>query len=675
MRGMKLTMLPRRLCLLAGCFAMLGGPPSLAQQSASAPNGARPEAESWTAYGGTSAATRFSPAEQITPGNAARLEQAWEYHTGDLPEGKFAGKPFSFQATPLKVGNSLYVCTPTNRVIALHPGTGAEQWSYDPEINPESIGYTAACRGVAYFEAPEGTGECARRIIAPTHDSRLIALDAATGQLCTGFGDGGVIDIREGLDPEHPAYTPITSPPVIIRGVIVSGHQVLDGQKRDAPSGTIRGWDAVTGDFRWAWDMGRGSSGPGSNGPPPEGEVYTRGTPNMWTVASGDEELGLVYLPMGNAAGDYFGGERRPFDDEYSTSVVALDAVDGTVRWHFQTVHHDVWDYDLGSQPTLVDLTVNGQTVPALILASKQGSIFVLDRRDGRPILPVEERPVPHEGVQGEQLSPTQPISIGMPSLVGPELTEQDMWGATLIDQLWCRIQFRRANYQGIFTPPSVERPWIQYPGYNGGVDWGGVAVDLDRNLLLVNYNRMPMFNQLIPREKAREMGLVPVEEPGGSSASGGPVPQAGLPFGANIQVWLNFLNVPCIAPPWGYIMAIDLGTQQPVWRKPLGTPRDQGPFGIPSMIKLTIGTPNNGGSAVTRGGVTFIGAALDQYLRAFNTETGELLWEGRLPAGPQAGPATYMHEGRQYVVIAAGGHGPMKTKIGDSVVAFALPR
>lgn len=634
-------------------------------------------AENWLAYGGNNHATRFSPAQQITPENVSRLTEAWHFHTGDLPPDDDPTLPpasgqirYAFQNTPLKVGDTLYVCTPSQQVIALDPASGSEKWRFDPKVSRDAMANvtTSTCRGVAYYEAPAPVGECQARIIYGTLDSRLLAIDARTGEACRQFGVDGAVDLNAGIGKTLPGYVSMTSPPTVVRGVAVVGHQVIDGQYRDAPSGVVRGFDAVTGEFRWAWDMGR----PGNTAEPAEGETYTRGTPNVWTITSGDEELGLVFLPTGNSAGDYFGGDRTELEERFSSSLVAVDVTSGEVRWSFQTVNHDIWDYDLGSQATLLDFPTEQGTVPALVLPTKQGQLFVLDRRTGEPLTPVEQRAVPQGAAEGDWTAPTQPFSVGMPDLIGPSLTEKDMWGISPLDQLWCRIDFRRSRYEGPYTPPAVDRKTIFRPGFNGGIDWGGVAVDPQRGLLIVNNNNLPNVVRLLAQEEVEDRRIRTIGDEG-PRTTGGYYAQRGLPYGAFSAPWRTVAKVPCVAPPWGYIGAIDLGTRQFVWRKPLGTGRDHGPFGIPSMLPVTMGTPNNGGAAVTAGGLTFIAAALDRVIRAFDTQTGELLWEKRLPAGGQAGPLSYEHEGRQYVVIAAGGHNSMETAIGDSVIAYAL--
>lgn len=623
--------------------------------------------EDWPAYGGTHAAQRYSSLTQIDRGNVGQLKRAWEYRTGDLPEERWGA-----ETTPIKIGDSVYLCSARNILIALDARTGKERWRHEPRVAEDAIPYTAACRGVAHF-ASAGTQACANRIIEGTLDARLIAVDARTGVPCTDFGDNGYVDTTRGMGKAAPGMVSMTSPPTIVRGIVVVGHQILDGERRDAPSGVIQGFDARTGELRWAWDMGR----PEGSGMPPEGETYTRGTPNMWTIATGDEALGLVYLPMGNAAADYNSRSRSPEENRYASALVALDVSTGKPAWHFQTVHMDVWDYDLGSQATLVDFPTAAGSVPALILPSKQGEIYILDRRTGRSITGVEERPVAGGGVEPEQRSPTQPFSL-YHTLRMPDLTERDMWGMSPIDQMVCRIQFRGATYDGIYTPPTSETAWIQYPGYNGGSDWGGVSVDPQRGVLVANYNDMPNYNRLVPREKADRRGWFPRDDPrmSGEDAEAGAAPQMGVPYAVHVNAgWrMPFTGLLCKQPPMGGIRAIDLRSGKTIWNRPFGSARANGPFGIPSLLPLEIGTPNNGGSVVTAGGLIFIAAATDNLVRAIDIETGETLWQDVLPAGGQATPMVYEMDGLQYVVIGAAGHHFMETPRGDYVIAYTLP-
>lgn len=652
----------------------------------------------WPAYGGTGSARRYSPLTQINRENVDQLERAWTFRTGDTPDEKWGA-----ETTPLKVGDTIYLCSARNILIALDARTGEQRWRYDPQVSDDWIPYTAACRGVAYHEtgasvagpAPTSgrgvaptparpaatpgaktaaTAPCSARIIEGTLDGRLIAVDARTGRPCADFGTNGAVDIKVGMGDVIPGMVSITSAPTIVQGVIVTGHQVLDGQYRSAPSGVIQGFDAVTGELRWAWDMTR----PDLTGRPANGDTFTRGTPNMWTTASGDEQLGLVYLPMGNSAADYYSGDRSDAENRYATALVALDVNTGRPAWSFQTVRKDVWDYDLGSQATLIDYPTPTGVVPALVLPSKQGDLYILDRWTGRSLTPVEDRPAPRGGVEPEERAPTQPFSR-FHTLARRDLTERDMWGMSPIDQMICRIGFRQAAYDGIYTPPTSDRRWIQYPGYNGGSDWGGVAVDPKRGWIIANYNDMPNYNRLVPREEANERGWFPHGDPraeaGGAEGAGDP--QAGVPYAIDVNAgWrMKSTGMLCKQPPYGGIRAIDIRTGQTVWDRPLGTARKNGPFGIPSMLPIDIGTPNNGGSVVTAGGLIFIAAATDDLIRAIDIETGETVWSEVLPAGGQAGPMVYEQDGRQYLVLMAGGHHFMETPAGDHVIAWALPR
>ena len=629
----------------------------------------------WPAYGGSYSARRYSPLTHITPGNVGKLERAWVAHTRDLPESESARNLYGAETTPLKVGDSLYLCSAKNILIALDPATGQERWRHDPKVPDEAIPYTAACRGVTYYVTPGAAPdeECAIRIIEGTLDGRLIAVDARSGTPCSGFGTDGAVDIKVGMGETYPGMVSITSPPVIVRDVLVTGHQVLDGQKRDAPSGVIQGYDAVTGALRWAWDMTR----PDLTGEPPAGQTYTRGTPNMWTIASSDETLGLVYLPLGNSAVDYWSSDRRDLENQYSTSLVALDVTTGLPAWSFQTVHRDVWDYDLGSQATLVDFPTEGGLVPALLLPSKQGEIYVLDRRTGKPLVGVEDRPVPAGGVEPQERATTQPFSR-YHTLRMPDLTERDMWGITPIDQMICRIQFRQATYDGIYTPPvaavtgssipatTAARTGVASPSTRNAASSSPTTTTCPTTCSLCRAPK-PTGSDGRPREPARG-------EIGGAEGAGDP--QMGAPYAVDVNAgWrLPFTGLLCKQPPYGGIRAIDLASGRTLWDRPLGTARRNGPFGIPSFLPISIGTPNNGGAVITAGGLIFIAAATDDLIRAIDLRTGETIWQDVLPAGGQATPMTYEVEGRQYLVIMAGGHHFMETRIGDSLIAYALP-
>jgi quinoprotein glucose dehydrogenase len=647
---------------VVGLIAFSAMPSSLSISPAAAKTAARPAATDadpdWRFYGGNPGGTRFSPLAQINASNVGALEQAWIFHDGN---------PSPLQAhesTPLKIGDRLYGCTPHNIIYALDPATGREIWRYNPKPNPDQV-QNKTCRTVAYAETnATADGSCTRRIIFGTIDARLMAVDADTSRLCAGFGQDGAVDLLEGMGEVQKGHYFITSGPVIARGIAVVGGWVKDNVATDMPSGVIRGFDVQTGKLRWAWDMGR----PDLATLPPARQSYTRGTPNAWGLFSADDALGLVYVPTGNPAPDFFGGQRRHFDERYGSSIVALDATTGRPRWSFQTVHHDLWDYDIGSQPVL--FTMPGSNTPAVAVATKRGEIFILDRRTGRPIIPVAERRVPTDGVPGERVSPTQPFPVGFPNVTGASVTEREMWGVTPIDQMICRIKFRQSRWQGFFTPPGLD-PTILLPGTAGGLNWGGVSVDEARGIMIVNSTRMPFRLQLVPRTER------PAQKATGAKSEFDYFwnDMAGTPYVANVEPLMGPLAVPCLQPPWGLITAIDLRSRKILWQKPLGTSRENGPLGIASGLPIPVGTPNAGGSIVTQGGLIFIAAATDNFLRAFDIRTGEELWRHALPAGGQATPMTYMAGGRQYVVIDAGGHQGLATRANDTLVAYALPR
>jgi quinoprotein glucose dehydrogenase len=662
----------------ASAFAAAAAPPrpstahAFAGTSGSQADQQIPAAD-WPAYGGSDMALRYSQLDQINRGNVKNLVKVWTFHTGDLPDKETNGE-YSPETTPIKVGDWLYLCSAKNKLIGLNAATGKAIWEYDPKVPDDAVPYGATCRGVAYYRNASAAPDelCAERIVEGTLDARLIEVDAATGAPCPGFGDNGEVDLWRGIGKRVPGWYGNVAAPTIVRGVIIMGGQVQDGQAEDAPSGVIRGYNALTGKLDWAWDMCQ----PDLTGEPPPGQTYTRGTPNMWTSAAGDEALGYVYVPLGNSSVDYYGANRKPCENEYNSSLVAIDVTTGKPVWRFQTVHYDIWDYDLGSQPTLVDVEVKGAAVPAVVLASKQGQIYVLDRRTGQSLFPVEDRAVPAGGIEAARLSSTQPFS-GFHSVTKPRLTEKDMWGMSPLDQLWCRIQFRQASYKGMYTPPTVNQWYLEYPGYNGGSDWGSVAADPKRGILVVNYNNMANHARLIPRKEADKKGLKPIYEPH-KKPPAGPIEyhvQTGAPYAWEDNAgWRQQTGLLCSQPPYGGLTAIDLGTGKTLWDRPLGDARMNGPWGIHSGLPFTIGTPNNGGAAVTAGGLIFIAASTDNLIRAIDIDTGKELWSASLPAGGQATPMTFEANGRQFVALMPGGHHFMHTGVSDQLIAWALP-
>lgn len=628
----------------------------------------------WKYYGRDSNATRYSPLKQINVDNASKLERAWVYRTGDLPPTDKANK-WAAEHTPIKVGNGLYVCSATNNIIRLNPATGQQIWQYKSGVAYKSVPYTAACRGLTYYESkviPVGQA-CHARIVVGTLDMRLLAVDTETGRACEGFGEHGQVNLLKGMGETVPSFLAITAPVSIVKDTIVTSQEVKDNQRRWAPSGVTRGYDAETGQFKWAWDVNR----PGQKTEPKEGEQYSRGTPNSWTASVGDEKLGLVYIPMGNSAADHYSATRTPAEDRVSSAVVALDAQTGDVRWVFQTVHKDVWDMDLGSQPTLMDYPdATGKVVPAMLIPTKMGETFIVNRVTGKPLSKVVEKPVSAGEMKDDQRSPTQPFSVDIPRLGFPDLTEKQMWGLSPLDQLLCRIKFKQANYQGMFTPPSLSKPWVMYPGNNGGSDWGSYAYDGHSGVMIANWNNTPMYAQLLSRENVEKDGVYSLDSPKFNPKLLSPKrPMDETPYGLTIGPFYSPTKMLCSEPPYGMISAIDLHSKKVLWQHPLGTAERNGPFNLKTYLPINIGLPNNGGPIITAGGVVFVAATTDNKIRAIDLKTGKELWHDLLPAGGQATPMTYSQNGEQYLVIMAGGHHFMKTPVGDYLVAYKLPK
>ena len=622
-------------------------------------------AAQWPVTNGDSQSSRFSSLEQITPQNVGGLKVAWKAHLG-LPEGVVG----ALQATPLMVDDTLYTCNIDNEVVALDIDSGKSLWTFNPHLDKSTVVGMTACRGVAFYRVPDGKGACASRIIAFARDARMFALDSRTGARCADFGNNGEVDLSYGMGLEHKRYYYLTSGPLIVRDKVVVGGSVLDGQTVGEPSGVIRGFDAVTGKFAWAWDMGR----PNEHGEPAAGQTYTLGTPNAWAPLTGDPELGLAYIPLGNATPDYIAAHRSPEMNRFTSSIVALDVETGALRWSFQTTHRDVWDYDVASPPTLIDLPLPGGMAKALVQPTKRGQFFILDRQTGKPLVKTVEKAVPQNPVPGETLAPTQPYPVGMPSFGGDRLTEAAMWGVSPLDQLWCRIKFREARYDGDFTPIGL-KPTIVYPGYFGGSEWAGVAVDSQRHLMALNVNHFAMYNQMVTRKEADREQAAPHEIGSGKPFNIKIWPQAGTPYAARTGGFMSPLGAPCVQPPYSEIAVVDLATQKTVWRQPLGTGRDTGPLGIPTMLPIPMGVPALGGPLITRSGLVFIGATQERTFRAFDLNSGKLLWQDRLPAGGHAAPMSYFSRrtGKQYIVIPASGHPQMLNGQADYLVAYAL--
>lgn len=621
----------------------------------------------WPAYGGDAGGQRFATDSLLTPENVSELAPAWTYRHGDLSDGRGDIPTTSaFENTPILADGTLYFCTPMNRVIALDPLTGEERWRFDPLIDLSGrYANQLVCRGVSYWrdsEAAEGAA-CARRIFTATNDARLLAIDAATGRRCADFGEAGEIDLNpDAGEQQWLGEYGVTSPPAIVGNQVIVGSAVSDGQRTDAPSGVIRAFDTRSGTLRWAWDLA--PTGFDYAAGPVSRAGYALGTPNVWSPMSVDTGRGLVFVPTGNAATDYFGGERVDMN-HYGSSVVALDGETGSVAWHYQLVHNDLWDFDVAAQPTLTRVRVDGNWRDAVVQATKQGLLFTLDRETGRPLRPVQEKPVPQVGaVPEERLSPTQPFP-DIPPLLRTELRPEDAWGLTPYDRGACRDQIASLLFEGMYTPPSLQGT-LMYPGNAGGTNWGGIAVHPRRQLAVVRSTDLPWAVTLFPAEQFRAMrAAYPGEEVS---------PQAGTPYGMYRRMLLSPFGLPCNAPPWGTLSAVDLERGRILWQVPHGSIRDLAPVPLP----LEWGVPGTGGPLVTDTGVIFIGGAMDNYLRAYALDSGEELWRARMPAGVQATPMTFtatLENGtrRQYVVIAAGGHGRAGTTLGDYLVAFAI--
>ena len=608
----------------------------------------------WPHYGGDAGGQRFSSAAQITPENVRGLKVAWTYSTGEMKRHPDAIQHSAFENTPILAGGRLFVCSQFNAVSAVDPVTGKQLWQYDPKVDP-NVEYPNdyTCRGVTWWRDPVAPTKtpCAERVYVPTADRRLIALDAASGALCQGFGTAGVVDVGAGLKLERAGQMQITSPPVIARGVIVVGSSLDDNQRVRELSGAVRAYDVRTGAAKWSFDP-LAASAPGN----------VAGAANAWAPMSADEARGLIFVPTSSASPDFYGAARNG-PNGHANSVVALNVTTGVPAWSFQTTHHDVWDYDVPAQPTLANVAWGGRMTPAVIQATKQGLIFTLARDTGVPVIPVRERAVPQGGAPGEILSATQPFPDAPKSLSPDRVSAKDAFGITPWERKACEKAIAGTRNEGIYTPPSLKGTLI-HPFTGGGANWGGLAFDVGRQVAYINTSSAMHMLTLIPADRVKAARAAEPDE----EIS----PQAGAPYGMRRALMRSPLGLPCNPPPWGQLHAIDMKTGEILWQVPLGTTRDLAP-GSQFLLRGT-GTPNFGGPITTASGLVFIGAAMDNYLRAFDGRTGKELWKGRLPAGGQATPMTYVAGGRQYVVIAAGGHSKSDTKRGDQIVAYALP-
>jgi quinoprotein glucose dehydrogenase len=554
----------------------------------------------------------------------------------------------SHVSTPILIDDRLYYCSPFNRVFALDAKTGKELWSFDPAVNYQES-FFKSCRGVSSWQSGK-TGFCEHRIFSGTLDGRLISLDADTGKKCPDFADNGEVDLSYGLSKFKPWEYGVTSPPAILNNLVITGSSVLDNQRADIPSGVVRAYDARSGKLVWTWNpVPKGAAGKNANG------TYLNGTTNVWSIISVDAARNMIFVPTGNVSPDFYGGHRNGLD-YYSSAVVALDGDTGEVIWYYQTVHHDIWDYDAPAQPTLIDLTVEGETIPAVIQVTKMGMTFALHRDTGKPIWPIEERSVPQTGaVEGEYLSPTQPFPSHIPYLVDTDITPADAWGLTLIDKYACKKKLALLNNQGLYTPPSLNGS-LHFPSSGGGNNWGTPAIDPNSNIMVVYTVKLPGEIVLIPRQDCNNASE----------------PQVGTPYCANRDFITSPIGLPCVAPPWGTLDAIDLAAGKILWRVPLGTTRDMAPF----PFWWIEGLPGIAAPMITKGGLVFSGISNEHAFRAFDLKTGIELWKTRLPTAANALPMSYQltADGRQYIVVAVGGHWSGGAPAGDYLIAYALP-
>ena len=627
-----------------------------------------PDASDWGYYGGDAFGQHYSSLAEINRQNVAHLQVAWTYRSGELGAGFARAGNLSFEATPVLAFGVLILETPTNIVIALDPETGRQRWRYDPHIDRSRRYGETSSRGVSVWEEDDTkrqSAPCAHRVFTGTLDARLIALDAQTGKPCADFGSNGQVDLTQGLRIRDRDDYQVTSPPAVRGDTLIVGSAIGDNRATDSERGVVRAFDARTGALRWSFDPIPDSPTHPAAAEWNAAQAAATGAGNAWGVMSVDEDHGLVYVPTGSPSVDFYGGTRLG-SNRFANSLLALDAASGKLVWQQQLVHHDLWDFDVAAQPVLVDFEVQGIPVPAVIEATKSGMLYVFERTKGRPLFPVTEKPVPHSLVPGEQASPTQPFS-SLPSVVSQvAILPKDAWGITFWDRGKCRDAIASHRSEGIFTPPDT-RGTVMSPGYIGGVDWGGIAFDARRQRVFAAVNHLPMVVTLIP---PAELGKQAASGAYRNSQFGR---QAGAPYAMRREPLLSPWGLPCVAPPWGSLVSVDLRRSRIVWQVPLGSTESLGPWFAPTR---DFGTPNMGGPIATGGDLVFVAAAMDGYLRAFDLETGRELWKYHLPAGGQATPMTYRagRNQRQFLVISAGGHGGLGTPHGDYVIAFALP-
>jgi len=615
--------------------------------------GAPALADEWVAYGRDQQGTRFSPLRQITPRNIVRLRPAWLFHTGDIARGTAKGIRSGFESAPLVIQGRLYVTTPFNRIIALDPETGKQLWSFDPKIDrAQPYGDGFINRGVAAFRRSRGAGACSLRLFEATLDARLIAVDGITGLPCEDFGWHGAVDLRQ-VGNYRLGWYHMTSPPIVMDGVVVVGSAIDDNARAEMPAGVVRGYDAVTGALLWKWDPLRAPKDVPA-------DKWRTGAGNAWSIISGDPARHLIYVPTGSASPDYFGG-LRPGDDRWANSVVALRPRTGAMVWGFQLVHHDLWDYDTAAPPLVASFTRNGRKVAAVFAGNKTGMIYVLDPDTGKPVIRVEERRVPASLVPGELASPTQPFPAGFPPLSTQQLRPEKAWGMTGVDRDACRRLISSLTGTTTFTPPSLEGS-LSIPGAFGGINWSGFAWDAKRDRLIVAISNLPFKVQLIPAAKF-EAG-----EHGNFRAA--VAAQKGTPYAMARAPLLGPSGLPCSPPPWGELVAVEPASGRIIWRRTVGSMKDV----FHKAIRGNEGSPILGGPIVTAGDLIFVGGTMDSRFHALSAETGQELWSAPLPASAHAQPITYEAGGRQFVVVAAGGSAKIdEEELGDTLIAFAL--
>nr|WP_280924371.1 pyrroloquinoline quinone-dependent dehydrogenase [Enterobacter hormaechei] len=614
-----------------------------------------PGTATWDSFHGQLNAQKYSPLTQITADNVGKLTKVWEFHTGDVSDGKGDTPATVWSATPIFANDTLYIGTPFDRLIALDPGTGKEKWHYDTKSSRKALTQPVLKnRGVSYWQAknPVSGEACQKMVYMGTVDGKLFALDADSGKPCSGFANNGVLDLNQWNTVNAKYPLSVLQPPTVVGNHLLVGWAGKDWAYAEAPPGTVFSVNAQTGKLEWTFEA-------------IPAEIRKRtGTANVWTHMSADEANGLVYLPVSSPSPNYWGGNRVDAIP-LGTSTTALDINTGKVVWSRQWVHHDVWDYDINSAPTLMDITVDGKQIPALVQATKQGFLFVVNRLTGEDVWPIEERPVPQGdgSVQGEVLSPTQPFPTKPAPLLDqskkPEIWKlADIVGGGQCSRLWDNL-----TYEGMYTPPTTKgEGTLTYPDSAGGVQWGGVAFDPQKQIAIVNTSHIVQYVKLYSREDYDN-----ADKDSGNES--GFAPQEGAPYGMRLLVASNWLGMPCWQPPFGEIVALDMHTGDVKWRRPVGASQQYGFF-----MPESWGSPTIGGPAVTAGGVIFIGASMDAKVRAYSVESGEELWSDQAEAPAVANPSVYEYKGRQYVAFVAGGNTILKDQVGDQVVVYALP-